>query len=448
MTAAPTPAPLWRRWFLKSPRPANNTDDTDRTPDAPADRGVALASSKRSLSSRVSQLLGFALITALTVSVITWYYAHSITSAHAAERQVKAATTKQAQGDTTLPPLTVTPPKLTAVSVGAPSTESKYLITDVLGRESTTGSMTAAPGTDPSDADDNDAILRATAARSGSASVNPTATDPNGKSPAQLALERQLNGSVFARSSAPPPITAIPPTNPDALTQPDIDPTTAAIAPSTPKPTSALNQRLRTVATVSASATQLPTQRLLLPKGAFIDCTLETAIDSTLPGLTTCITAVDTFSADGTVVLMERGTKLIGETQGDAEQGRARLFVLWTEARTPKGVIVPLSSPGTDALGRAGISGKVNRHFFDRFGAALLISVIDGTIQAAAANQASGASGTTVVLNPSGTRDVMTEVLKSTVSISPTITVKNGSRIQILVARDVDFRSVYSLQAH
>ena len=90
----------------------------------------------------------------------------------------------------------------------------------------------------------------------------------------------------------------------------------------------------------------LPTRRFLLAKGAFIDCTLETAIDSTLPGMTTCVTATDTFSADGRMVLLERGTKLVGETRGEVAQGRARIFVLWTEARTPTGVVVPLELPG------------------------------------------------------------------------------------------------------
>jgi len=181
----------------------------------------------------------------------------------------------------------------------------------------------------------------------------------------------------------------------------------------------------------------------LLPKGAFIDCTLETAIDSTLPGMTTCVTATDTFGVDGSTVLIERGSKLVGETRGEVAQGQARIFVLWTEARTPTGVIVPLASPGTDELGRSGLSGDVNRHFFQRFGAAILVSVINGAIQAAVTSRNSGG---TVIYNPSGSQDVLTEVLKSTINIPPTVTKNQGDRIQIFVARDLDFRSVYELK--
>jgi type IV secretion system protein VirB10 len=107
-------------------------------------------------------------------------------------------------------------------------------------------------------------------------------------------------------------------------------------------------------------------------------------------------------------------------------------------------VVVQLDSPGTDALGRSGLEGKVNRHFWQRFGAAALVSAIDGVVQSEA--QASSRGGT-VVLNPTASEDVLTEILRSTVSIPPTIRVSNGARIQVLVARDVDFRPVYELRA-
>jgi type IV secretion system protein VirB10 len=216
-----------------------------------------------------------------------------------------------------------------------------------------------------------------------------------------------------------------------------------AQGPGGPGSAQALSALLQPTVTPAQAASLLPTRRFLLAKGAFIDCTQETAIDSTLPGMTTCITATDTFSADGTVVLLERGTKLVGETRGEVQQGSSRLFVLWTEARTPTGVVVPLSSPGTDELGRSGLSGQVNRHFWDRFGAAILMTVINGAVQGAVNSRNSSGS---VVISPSTSTDVMTDVLRSTINIPPTVTKAQGDRIQVFVARDVDFSSVYALR--
>jgi type IV secretion system protein VirB10 len=118
---------------------------------------------------------------------------------------------------------------------------------------------------------------------------------------------------------------------------------------------------------------------------------------------------------------------------------------LWTEARTPTGIVVPLDSPGTDELGRSGLAGEVNRHFWDRFGAAILISTLDGAVQAAV--QSASRSGGPVIYNPSSSESVVTDVLKSSVNIPPTITKSNGDRIQVFVARDLDFRSVYELRS-
>jgi type IV secretion system protein VirB10 len=163
--------------------------------------------------------------------------------------------------------------------------------------------------------------------------------------------------------------------------------------------------------------------------------------------MTTCITATDIFGGDGQVVLLERGSKLVGETRGETRVGRARMFVLWTEARTPTGVVVELASPGTDELGRSGLAGYVDTHFWERFGSAILISVIDGTIQAISAGQNNGSGGSAVVYNAQGSRDVMTELLRSTINIPPTIVKNQGERIQVLVARDLEFRAVYSLES-
>ena len=95
-------------------------------------------------------------------------------------------------------------------------------------------------------------------------------------------------------------------------------------------------------------------------------------------------------------------------------------------------------------LGRAGIPGQVDNHFRARFGAAVLLSVIDGAISAAVARE-QGSPG--VVNNAQGAQSIATEALRNTIGIPPTINVAPGARIQVLVARDIDFQNVYRLTA-
>jgi type IV secretion system protein VirB10 len=52
-----------------------------------------------------------------------------------------------------------------------------------------------------------------------------------------------------------------------------------------------------------------------------------------------------------------------------------------------------------------------------------------------------------VVYNTGDAQGLLTESLKGTIDIPPTVSKPNGARIQVLVARDLDFRPVYELRA-
>jgi type IV secretion system protein VirB10 len=415
------------------------------------DRGASSVNRATSIQSKTSGILAVGLMALLGVGVLTWYYWNAMSRRTLAQQNAKAAVSNRAQSEMVLPPLgRIDPPDRTelAAATAAAAFERTH--------PSSTQPSAESPGisTDYRDLPQLSPYLPGYGA--GSSVVPPGYAPPAAKTPAELALERRLSGNVFARSSSATsgtPATGVPneATGVDEPV-PSVAPVTNLGGPAagTVGPGGAREESLaaflRPVLTTAVQANILPTQRLLLPKGAFIDCTLETAIDSTLPGMTTCITATDTFGVDGKVVLLERGTKLFGETRGQVQQGSARVFVLWNEARTPTGVVVPLDSPGTDELGRSGLSGAVNRHFWDRFGAAILVSMIDGGVQAAV--RSSGGGGGTVIYNPSASEDVTTQVLKDTINIPPTVAVSQGDRIQVLVARDLDFRSVYELRSN
>jgi type IV secretion system protein VirB10 len=393
------------------------------------ERGVPSVNRARSLQSRVSSILAIALMSSLGLGLLTWYYAGAFTRTSRAQTLAQNATRSRAQGEMALPSLGHIEPPLPLAPKAAAAASDPPLAEQLLGPP---------PGLPVGVAGANDPPGNAPAF------VPAAYTGSQPKSPGEQAFERRLSGPVFAKVASSSSEGASAPSALASSTDPPPFAVGATRAEPARESSSELSKLLEPSATPTVRARLLPTRRFLLGKGAFIDCTLETAIDSTLPGLTTCVTATDTFSSDGTVVLLERGTKLVGETRGQVQQGAARLFVLWSEARTPTGVVVPLSSPGTDELGRSGLPGEVNRHFWDRFGAAILISIIDAGLQAGV--QAASHNNGTVIVNPSATQDVMTEVLRSTVAIPPTLTKAQGDRIQILVARDVDFRSVYELK--
>jgi type IV secretion system protein VirB10 len=224
-----------------------------------------------------------------------------------------------------------------------------------------------------------------------------------------------------------------------------------AVVTSSARPDS-LGQRLKPTVTEAVSATVLPRRDYLLAKGAMLDCALETAIDSSVPGMTTCRLTRDVYSDNGRVLLLDRGTQLVGEYAGSLQRGQARMFLLWTRAKTPAGVVVNLNSPGTDSLGRSGIGGYVDNHFWERFGAAIMTSLLKDTVNIVANNRTKkpgdGGDQTNIYAGTMQSGEqIVGAMLREQAAIPSTLIVNQGQHIQVLMARDLDFSSVYGLRA-
>jgi len=180
-------------------------------------------------------------------------------------------------------------------------------------------------------------------------------------------------------------------------------------------------------------------RNFLILAGASIPCVLLTALDSATPGYVTCMVPTDVYSDNGAVILLDKGTKILGEYRSSLRQGQNRLFVLWTRAVTPAGVAVALASPAADALGRAGFDGALDNHFWDRFGGALLLSIIDDGVYAIAGSD----PGAQVLRAPP---DAASVALQNSVNIPPSLRKAQGAQISILAAQDFDFSGVYGLR--
>ena len=177
-----------------------------------------------------------------------------------------------------------------------------------------------------------------------------------------------------------------------------------------------------------AQATQLTNPSTTVTKGTLIPAILETAINTDVPGYVRAVVSQDVRSYDGTKVLIPRSSRLIGQYQSGVQQGQKRAFVIWDVVISPEGVVVRISSPAVGFDGTTGLEGKVNSHFFKRFGSAFLLSAIGGL-------GAIASGGTSVILG--GAQTAVPDA-----DISPTIRVKMGEPIRVFVGRDLDFSTV------
>ena len=214
------------------------------------------------------------------------------------------------------------------------------------------------------------------------------------------------------------------------------------------QPSGGMAEMLTGTTTPMRMAGMIGNQNFILAKGSFIDCALQTRLDSTIPGMTACVVTRNIYSDNGKVLLLERGSTASGEYKSNMRQGMARIGVVWTRIKTPNGVIINLDSGGTDQLGGAGVPGYIDEHFWKRFGGAIMISMIDDVARGISSNTGSGGNNQ---INFNGTGDAAqnmgVETLKNTINIPPTLYKNQGEQVGIYVARDLDFSSVYDVAA-
>lgn len=190
----------------------------------------------------------------------------------------------------------------------------------------------------------------------------------------------------------------------------------------------------------------LPNTNYLLRQGTLIQCALITEIDTTLAGMTTCSVTQDIYSADGKVLLIERGSKINGQQTSALVQGQARVFVLWTRIDTPHGVTMNIDSPAAGQLGAAGIAGYVDTHFWERFGGAIMLSTIkDLSAIIVAKNSPQNGRGNNFENSQEAAEQMATKALENSINIPPTARVNAATVVNVMVARDVSFEGVYKV---
>lgn len=194
------------------------------------------------------------------------------------------------------------------------------------------------------------------------------------------------------------------------------------------------------VTSQATRATAVPggDRSLLVSQGTLIAAVLETAIDSTQSGQVRAIISKNVFNGTGTKILIPKGSRIFGEYKGELGPGQNRAQIIWTRLIRSDGATIALDSPASDPLGRAGVKGSVNTHFGERLLGALLQSTID--FGALAASRAISSNNGVIVAIPSAAQGATSQIVQP--PPKPTLKVRHGTRIAVLVSRDLDFSAV------
>lgn len=204
-------------------------------------------------------------------------------------------------------------------------------------------------------------------------------------------------------------------------------------------PASLAEARIADARAVSPERLQPPVSPYLLQAGSIIPAALVTGLRSDAPGLAIAQVSQDVFdSLGGRHRLIPAGSRLIGQYEAQTRVGQSRLSVAWTRLILPSGRSIILDTlPAADAQGMAGLEDGVDRH-----GKAVLAAAALSTVLAvgAEAGQSSGGSDLERAIRRGASQsvsDVGQQAVGRSLALTPTLTIRPGAPLRVLLSRDL-----------
>lgn len=271
--------------------------------------------------------------------------------------------------------------------------------------------------------------------------------------------EEAARSAVFFRSSgavkaAPSPTASTAMPEPVSSNQP-FNPMAPAVASAQPTDPTAVQNRQDhkqafvanggDTATRNPASLQLPASPYQVMAGTIIPAALVTGINSGLPGQVIAnVTEAVYDTATGRFLLIPQGSRLIGRYDSQVSFGQRRVLLVWTRLILPDTSSISLDRlPGIDPAGYAGLEDGVDWHW-DRILAGAALSTLLGVGAELAAPNNSGSNGGITVAVRQSAQDTVNqtgqEITKRNVSIQPTLTIRPGFPMRVMVNKDLILR--------
>ena len=179
--------------------------------------------------------------------------------------------------------------------------------------------------------------------------------------------------------------------------------------------------------------------------GTVIPAALLTGIDSDLPGSIIATVTQNVYdTVTGRILLIPQGSRLLGVYDSQVAYGQRRVLLVWIRLILPDGSSIVLDRlPGTDTQGYAGLEDRVDWHW-NRLVAGAAVSTLLGAAAELAVPGQFGGSQSVVYASVEGLQNSMNqvgqEITQRNLDIQPTITIRPGFPVRVIVNKDLVLR--------
>lgn len=190
---------------------------------------------------------------------------------------------------------------------------------------------------------------------------------------------------------------------------------------------------------------QPPASPYQVMAGTVIAAALVTGIRSDLPGeVIATVTEPVYDTATGRHLLIPQGSRLLGRYDSDIGYGQRRVQVVWQRVILPDTSSLTLDGfVGADPAGYAGLEDGVDMHWRRLFAGAALTTLL-GVGAELAAPQSRGDGDRIVIAGRDSAQEVINqvgqEVTRRNLDVQPTLTIRAGMPVRVLVGRDLVLR--------
>lgn len=195
--------------------------------------------------------------------------------------------------------------------------------------------------------------------------------------------------------------------------------------------------------TVSPDRVQEKASPYIVQAGTVIPGALITGIKSDLPGQVTAQVTEHVYdSPTGAHLLIPQGSRLIGQYDSQIAFGQSRVLLVWNRLIMPDGTSIVLERlQGADPQGFSGLEDGVDYHWGQLFRAAALSTLLGVGTSIGSGNDENEIAKAIRESAQDSVEDVGQQIVSRQLNVQPTLTVRPGFPIRIIVQRDLIMQS-------